>query len=372
VIAGAWFVDLDDTYFRGGDQLNYFWAATDAGGGFSSLPAGMTALPASVTAAETATIGLLEVSYLPTINWAPAYLARIAADPNGDLAPTGPELAASTQKNCILYDQHTTSSRRSGVRQRTSFMYCLDRLGYRGYYDVYDQQGYGNTNNQLGSRANVAQASGYALIIEDDGRSNLVPNVPDGSNNDNEKVNQAQWYRNYLAQGLSGLAGTASLWIVGENTAFEKSTNALFTTDMGLSGIVTDQALTVNPDVEGVASFTWANGANTNFTGDKFSLAGGCPAIRAYDAANAAVARPDTLVQGWRDDRFGRHHHEQECSVEVEHRVDGLPVRRTSVRRRCDPTSPDEEEVLVSKVLSQALPAGCLRSPNTSTGSGRS
>jgi len=37
-------------------------------GGFTSLPEGLSAQPASVTAAETATIGLLEVSYLPTIN----------------------------------------------------------------------------------------------------------------------------------------------------------------------------------------------------------------------------------------------------------------------------------------------------------------
>ena len=28
-------------------------------------------------------------------------------------------------------------------------MYALDRLGYRGFYDVYDHTGYGNTYNQL-------------------------------------------------------------------------------------------------------------------------------------------------------------------------------------------------------------------------------
>src|SRR5262249_26469491 len=69
VIANRWFVDLDDTYFRGGDALEYFWAVTDNAGGFTSDPEGMTGLPASVAAAENATVGLLEVNFLPTINW---------------------------------------------------------------------------------------------------------------------------------------------------------------------------------------------------------------------------------------------------------------------------------------------------------------
>jgi hypothetical protein len=151
VVSGMWFVDLDDTYFRGGDELRYFWYAGDAAGGRSSSPLGIgTTLPASVAAAEAATGGLLEVTFLPRITWAPAYLARIASDPNGDLAPTAPELAASSQASCILYYQHVTSNRRTGKINRTSFMFTLDRLGYQGKYDVFDVQGYGNTNNQLG------------------------------------------------------------------------------------------------------------------------------------------------------------------------------------------------------------------------------
>jgi len=368
VVAGSWFIDLDDTYFRGGDQLNYFWSATDAGGGFATYPPGMTALPASVTAAETATIGLIEVSYLPTINWAPAYLARIAAHASGDLDPTGPELAASTQKNCILYNQHTTSARRSGVRQRTAFMYCLDRLGYRGYYDIYDQQGYGNTNNQLGGRANVAQANGYALIIEDDGRSGLVPNIPDGTDGDNNLINQAQWYRDYLAQGDLGPMDTATLWVIGENTAFEKSTNALFTADMGLSGIVTDQALSSNPDVEGVASFTWANGNATNFTGDKFSLNGGCPAIRAYDAANAAGTATRThSYKAGATTGLGAIIMNKNAVLKWNTVWQGFAFGDMRPAVGVTPGTPDEEEVLVTKVLSQALPGACLRSPNPAT-----
>ncbi len=285
VIANRWFVDVDDTYFRGSDVLEYFWAATDNSGGFASDPLGLTALPASVAAAETVTGGLLEVNFLPSINWSASYLARIAADAHGDLDPTPAELAQSTQKNCILYVQKANSRRRSGIINRTSFMYTLH---FQQLFDVYDVQGYGNTNNALGSRANVGQCSGYALIIQDDGRSTLTPNVPEGLNTDSEKINQAQWYRDYLAQGVSGLVGSATLWIMGENTAFEKASNPLFAVDMGLAGVVTDQALSVNPDVQGSASFTWANGGVTNFVGDKFSLNGGCPAVRAYDGATAA------------------------------------------------------------------------------------
>ena len=286
-VANRWFVDLDDTYFRGGDVLQYLWLCADNAGGVSSSPPGLTATPLSVAQAEMATGGLREVNYLPAMNWSPAYLARIAADANGDLDPTPAEVAATSQKNCFLYVQKLIPNRRSGSTQRTSLMYWLDTAGYRGSYDVYDVQGYGNTNNQLGSRANVGQCSGYALIVQDDGRSLLVPNVPDGSSTDNEKINQAQWYRAYLAQGTTGLAGTASLWLLGESTAFDHRANALFSVDMGLANVVTDQALSVNPDVQGGASFTFASGTVQSFLGDKFSLNGGCPVIRNYDGAAA-------------------------------------------------------------------------------------
>src|SRR5262249_43379359 len=143
---------------------------------------------------------------------------------------------------------------------------------------------------QLGGRANIGQASGYALIIEDDGRSQLTPNIPDGTDLDTQKINQAQWYRDYLAQGAMGLAGTATLWVIGESTAFERATNPLFTTDMGLTSIVNDQGSGTNPDVRGETSFTFWNapGLPADFLGDNFSLNGGCPTIRNYDGAGAA------------------------------------------------------------------------------------
>ena len=198
-VANRWRVFLRDDYFRGGDKLVYYWQATDAAGGKASYPPGISGTPSSVAQAEQLTGGLLEVSYLPTIDWDAGYLARVAADPEGDVAPTAAEVAGSSQRNCILYNQHTNSARHSGETNRTAFMYALDRLGYRGCYDVYDHTGYGNTNNQLGGRATNAQCGGYALIIEDDGRSSLMPNMTDGSNLDDSEDQPGA-----VVPGLSG------------------------------------------------------------------------------------------------------------------------------------------------------------------------
>ncbi len=365
VIANRWFVDLDDTYFRGGDVLDYFWATTDNAGGFTSSPAGMAALPASVGAAEIATDGLREATFLPTIQWDPAYLARIAADAHGDLDPTPSEIAGSSQTNCLLYYQKSNSARRTGPTQRTAFMYTLDRLGYAGHYDVFDVQGYGNTNNQLGSRATPAQCAGYALIIQDDGRSILVPNVPDGIVWDDNKINQAQWYRDYLAQGGSGLAGTATAWILGENTAFQKATNPLFTTDMGLTGIVTDQAVAVNPDVIGTGSFTWAGGGVTNFTGDTFTLQGGCPAFRAYDGASASGTA--VVTHRYRSSATtGLGAIILNKNTALHWNTVWMGFGWFDIRDTGAPGTPELD--LAAKILNGVLPAACQQSPLTGVG----
>jgi hypothetical protein len=189
VLEGFFFLDFDDFYFRGGDILHYFWLATDAQGGVTSAPMGLTGVPASIEEAQAATQGMNEVSFLPMINWDPGFLARIAADDHGDLEPTPEELANSAQQNCVLYVQAVTGTRGSGNVHRTSFMYTLDKLGYRGSYDVYDHSGIGNTNNHLGGRATVEQAQGYNLIVLDGGVGGAFI-LPDGSDLDNQKIDQ--------------------------------------------------------------------------------------------------------------------------------------------------------------------------------------
>jgi flagellar hook capping protein FlgD len=310
-VANRYFRDLDDTYFRGGDVLNYFWGATDASGGFTSDPVGLTGVPASVAAAQAATGGMLETSFLPKINWAAAYLARIAADPNGDLTPTAGELAASTQANGILYVNHIVTRRRSGDVNRTSFMYTLDNLGYRGFYDVYDHQGMGNTNNHLGGRATIQQAQGYNLIVYDAGNSTPGrPIMPNGTDLDAEKIDQATWFRNWLAQAALPGVDFATLWLIGSNVVEEHSTNALYTSNCGLTLAATNQGLNVNPDCVGQGSFTFDKGAGSatvNYaTGSRaiFSLNGGCPIIKNYDALNASSAT-SVRVYRYREPIFG-------------------------------------------------------------------
>ncbi len=285
-----YFVDLDDTYFRGSDVLHYFWLAADALGGITSDPVGLTAVPTSKSEAEVSTGGLLEVSFLPTINWDPAYSARIAADPHGDLDPTPAEIATSSQKNCILYVQMVNRRRRTGDINRTSFMYTLDRLGYRGDYDVYDFMGLGDTNNHPGGRATIEQAQGYSLIVYDAGNMSPVFIMPDGSVRDSQKIDQATWFRNWLAQAGTSEAGFATLWILGSNVLQEKPTAALYNTDMGVVLNTTNQGLSLNPDVDGVASFTFDRGteqATVDFGTNFYSLNGGCPTIRDYDGLGA-------------------------------------------------------------------------------------
>jgi hypothetical protein len=370
IVANRWFVDLDDTYFRGGDVLQYFWAATDNQGGFASLPTGISALPISVAQAEIATGGLYEVNYLPVIDWDPAYLAAVVAHPTGDINPTPEQIAASSQRNCILYYQKTTSRRRSGPTQRTHFMYTLDELGYAGNYDVYDVMGYGDTGNQLGGRASVAQCSGYALIIQDDGRSNLTPNIPDREGGDANQVPQASWYRAYLAQGASSLAGTATFWSIGENTGFLHRNNPLFAVDFGLSGVVTNQGLAVSPIVRGKTTNTWASGAVTDFTGDEFTLNGGCPSIRAYDMANASGGATLThrYVSGMSESTGGAMVMNRNAASKWN--TVWMGFGWLDILFAGAPANPGPQELLATKVLDAVLPAPCQRDPNPTDGGG--
>ena len=362
VIANRWHVDLNDDYFRGGDALKYFWAATDNSGGFTSTPVGLTALPTSVAHAEAVTGGLHEVNFLPTILWAAGYVTAVVADPEGDVAPTAAQIAASIQKNCILYYQKLNSRRRSGMLNRTSFMYTLDHLGYQNEYDVYDVQGYGNTANQLITRANVGQVSGYSLIIQDDGRSNLVPNIPAGQDNDGNQFDQAGWYRSYLAQGSTGLAGSATLWLIGENTAFLHRTYPLITTDFGLSlgAADNDQGLGVNPLVRGHASSTFSNGSIVNFSGDEFALNGGCPVVRAYDTADPTAGATQThrYAVGATN---GRGAIIMNRNAALQWNTVWMGFGWFDIRFSGAPTNPTPQSRLATQILSATIGAACNR-----------
>ena len=370
-----YFVDVDDTYFRGGDVLHYFWAATDAGGGFATDPVGMNAMPTSVAQAQQVTGGILEVSFLPKINWAASYLAAIGASPNGDINPTAGQIAASSQASCILYVNNVNARRLSGKVNRTSFMYALDRLGYEGKYDVYDHTGMGNTNNQLAGRATVQQAQGYNLIVYDNGDGTPGrPLLPNGVNIDSEKIDQASWFRNWLNQGAASEAHFATLWIIGSNTTEERGTDALIATDMGVSLVATDQLLDVNPTVNGITSFVFDQGIGTSsqaFTGDLYLLNGGCPVVRNYDAlgnAGSAIRThqyTDPSKPGVTRGAIvmNRNNSGAWNTIMQSHPWGDI---------RDDPGVPETnppERILLTKILNGALPLGCIStSPPTDTG----
>ncbi len=245
-VAGLYFVDLDDDYFRGGDVVRYFWLAIDQGLASASLPPGLSSPIPNVTQAEAVTGGLFEVNFLPTISWSSTYLARVAADAHGKLTPTTEEKGASPQTNCILYVNKVNTSRRSGRANRTSFMYTLDTIGYTGNYDVYDVQGFGNVSNDLASRARPDQAIKYSLIIHDAGTLH-VGALPDGSDLELAPLTQDAWYQSWL--GLAGMSvlgkGAATLWLIGENIASttRHTVGSLLGSELGLGGSQIESAV---------------------------------------------------------------------------------------------------------------------------------
>lgn len=272
-----YFLDLDDEYFRGGDTVVYFWAATDGAGGFTSMPGGLTAPPLSISQAQAATGGLYEVNFLPRIDWDPGYLARVAADPSGKVAPTPEEIANSSQSACLLYLWQRPWARQYGPTHRTTFMATLDQLGYHDVYDAYFVTLYfANYLAHLGGRASVEQAAGYSLIIHDAQRYTFSI-LPPHDHRD-RPVDQVQWYRDWLAQAPLSVAQRATLWILGDQlVAGEEGSNPLVLEDMGVAVASNPQTLLPYPEIAGQGTFAWAAGDSTDFTGDRLTLdSGGC------------------------------------------------------------------------------------------------
>ncbi len=397
-VDGIFFVDLDDTYFRGGDVLWYFWMATDSLGGTASDPPGLTAVPATVAAAQAATGGLHEANYLPEVNWAPAYLARIAADLTGDLEPTAQELALSNQANCFLYVARLQSL---AAGERSAFMYTLDRLGYRGAYDVYSHSGGGSTSNQLAGRATVEQAQGYNLIVYDAGGLKASGRImPTGSVpcvfEDQQVVDQAEWFRSWLAQVPTLIPPNfATLWVLGSNVLQDNTMLSLYTGEMAVVFENEDQGLNANPEVTGVASFTFDNGIGSttvNFTETAPKLLFG------LDACWSDIGQPPCTRSSYDDTQnnydgtratYDALSASQDGTVVYRYKVpcgtqtgDGAIVMRRhemqgwntifqshawdDIRDPCNTTSLPPEQDLLQKILGGVLPQSCLKPVNPS------
>jgi len=366
LVVDRYFVDMDDTYFRGGDVLRYYWNTEDALGGQTTNPAGIVGTPTDVADAENQTGGLFEVNFLPAINWDATYLAAIAAHPTGDIDPDAGQIANSSQKNCILYYENINSRRRSGDQNRTSFMYTLDKLGYKGSYDVYDHTGLGNTNNALGARMSPEQARNYSLIVYDAGiRGPGAPILPDGIDIDAEKIDMEGWFQTW--NGLSGAPNAEhTLWIMGANAMEERPVSPLYTGDMAATFTAGDQAQDSNPDVFGIANFVNHTACGQTHVGDQFALAGGCPAIRDYDDIAAAGTGVLTHV-------YGKGSPGTPGAIVMNANAGGFTTILQSFPwfdiRASIGQSPVADEALLQKVLACALPVGCQESVDpTDTG----
>jgi hypothetical protein len=366
-----WFIDIDDYYLLGGDILHYFWSATDAQGGFTSDPIGLTAIPSSIGEAQEATQGMFEMSALPTINWNQNLLDDIAGDPNGKIDPhVNPDryITGSTQAKCILYVNRINSRRRSGDVSRTSFMYSLDQLGYRGHYDVYDHQGMGNTNNHLGGRATVQQAQRYNLIIYDAGNTSPAGTImPDGSDLDAARVDQHTWFTDWLRQASTTTTGPASLWILGSNVVEEHPNSLLYTSDMGVSMVTSSQSAGLLPEVEGSASFQFDTGSGSvvrDFSNERFRLQSGCPVYRNYDGLEGVGPAVETHM--YKDSGDG-------TIAEAAIVMNSNPSENWNTIMQSHPwfdirndegPAPSPEIALLNKILTATLPLECQASPN--------
>jgi hypothetical protein len=138
---------------------------------------------------------------------------------------------------------------------------------------------------------------------------------------------------------------------------------------MGVVLNATDQGLSLNPNVAGVASFTFDRGpdqANQDFTTDSFTLNGGCPSIRNYDAlgsnGTAVITHryrsPTTGALGDGAIVMNRNNSEGWNTIFQSH--PWFDIRDPAGA----PANPSPEQVLLDKILAAVLPVACLRTPD--------
>ena len=258
------------------------------------------------------------------------------------------------------------------MMNRTSFMYTLDRLGYRNHYDVYDHQGLGNTNNHLGGRARVEQAQGYNLLVYDVGNSGPTGwLMPDGSDLDLQKVDQAGWFRNWLAQATLSQAQFATLWVIGANVLQERPTNPLFATDMGLVLNGNSQLADAYPIVRGAASFTFRQNnmasCTANFTNDEYRADGGCPTPRDYDALGVSGGAVATHL--YRSPYTGQTVNAAALVMKGNAAESWNTILQShswfdiAQQPQSAPATPTPQMVLMGKILNCVLPVSCLQGP---------
>jgi hypothetical protein len=176
-----------------------------------------------------------------------------------------------------------------------------------------------------------------------------------------KKVDQAQWYRDWLASETSH--GKATLWVIGENWAFENRSNPLVNMDMGISADeVDDDQLVhgVNPMVTGQGSFTFVDGVTVGFGPDVFTLNGGCPVARTYDLIVAAAGVQTHLYKKTPSTSSTSGAVVMNKNTANRFNTIGMGFNWFDIRG-LGGSAPAAREDLARKILNAVLPDGCRR-----------
>jgi len=196
--------------------------------------------------------------------------------------------------------------------------------------------------------------------------------MPDGTDLDLQKIDQAGWFRTWLAQASLSEAGFATLWVLGANILEERPDHPLFVTDMAVSLNGSTQRADQNPIVQSDASFTFQQGggvtSTADFVGDEYVLSGGCPVPRDYDALGASAHSVET--HSYRDPRSGQ----AVNAGAIVMRGNAAEAWNTILQSHpwfdfaqnpdAAPSSPTPQYVLMQKILGCVLPLSCLQSPS--------
>ena len=234
--------------------------------------------------------------------------------------------------------------------------------------------GFGDTNNHLGGRATLDQATGYSLIVYDAGDRAPGTLMPDGTDRDREKVDQAGWFRDWLASASVSEAGTATLWLLG--AALVRERPWWYSTEAGAQLHYVSEGFFLNLDAVGQNAVVLDNGTistSVDFSDDRYSLGGECVGLgrdgylRHYDGLapyNTAVAThryenaghgtpgADAIVM---NSNASAHWNTIVQSHPWSHIVDSFGEA---------PSPLDPAKNLLGKVLAATLPIDCQQTPS--------
>lgn len=292
-IAGNYFFDLldgpaaglaphqtdEDPMFFPGDQLRYYFEASDTGGGFSTAPGGLDD-PANLAAFRDGSWGIVGRAF--TVMGLPTLL-----DADGDGTPTQPEV--------LIYNDF---GRRNG---ENDFLSAFNQNGYqeRVHFDTYTTQrpdaGLGNGLGSAGVHgANAQQMAGYSTLYYFSG--DLSGALGDGVSN-TDKTDDID-----LLQQWRGIPGDRHAVYFGDYIAnsLVNGTPAALGYMQNTMGVAY-QDITLRDDIDGQTAPVFSPTGESPVFSENLVAYGGCIGINEFDAISptgAAVATHEFLTAG--------------------------------------------------------------------------